>query len=52
MTVGPRVDTRWVIERGLVVGDVVVAEGLQRVRDGITVRTRPFAEAPVEGAAN
>lgn len=52
VTVGPRVDTRWVVERGLAPGDVVVAEGLQRVRDGMAVRTRPFAEAPAEGAAN
>jgi membrane fusion protein (multidrug efflux system) len=40
--VGPRVDTLWVIEEGLQPGDRVVAEGLQAVRDGVTVRTKPM----------
>jgi membrane fusion protein (multidrug efflux system) len=46
--VGPRVDTLWVIEDGLKPGEQVVAEGLQSVRDGMTVRTKP---APAPGAA-
>ena len=46
--VGPRVDTLWVIEEGLKPGEQVVAEGLQRVRDGMTVRTKPM---PPPGAA-
>jgi membrane fusion protein (multidrug efflux system) len=46
--VGPRVDTLWVIEEGLKPGDQVVAEGLQALRDGITVRTKPM---PPPGAA-
>jgi membrane fusion protein, multidrug efflux system len=41
--VGPRVDTLWVIEDGLKPGEQVVAEGLQSVRDGMTVRTKPVA---------
>ena len=40
--VGPRVDTLWVIEDGLEPGDKVVAEGLQAIRDGMTVRTKPM----------
>ncbi|HJZ71130.1 MAG TPA: efflux RND transporter periplasmic adaptor subunit [Vicinamibacterales bacterium] len=40
--VGPRVDTLWVIEEGLTPSDQVVAEGLQALRDGITVRTKPM----------
>ena len=44
VTVGPRVGSLWVIEQGLKPGDRVVAEGLQRIRDGITVRAAPFME--------
>ncbi len=35
--VGPRLDNLWVITDGLQPGEQVVAEGLQRVRDGMTV---------------
>jgi membrane fusion protein (multidrug efflux system) len=41
--VGPRVDSLWVIEDGLHSGEQVVAEGLQGVTDGMTVRTKPMA---------
>ncbi len=44
VTVGPRVGSLWVIERGLKPGDRVVAEGLQRIREGLTVRAVPFTE--------
>jgi membrane fusion protein (multidrug efflux system) len=43
VTVGPRVDTLWVIEEGLKPGEQVVAEGLQSLRDGMSVRTKPMA---------
>ena len=43
--VGPRVETLWVIEDGLKPGDQVVAEGLQALRDGITVRTKPLEQS-------
>ena len=46
--VGPRVDTLWVIEDGLKPGEKVVAEGLQSLRDGMTVRTKPM---PPPGSA-
>ena len=46
--VGARVDTLWVIEEGLKPGDKVVAEGLQSLRDGMTVRTKPV---PPPGSA-
>jgi membrane fusion protein (multidrug efflux system) len=39
--VGPRVDTLWVVEEGLKPGEQVVAEGLQSLTDGMTVRTKP-----------
>ena len=51
--VGPRVDRNWVIEQGLKPGERVVAEGLQFVRDGMTVHAKPFDEsASVDAAAN
>jgi membrane fusion protein, multidrug efflux system len=51
--VGPRVDTLWVIASGLKPGERVVAEGLQRIRDGMTVNAKPMpAEGAIEGAAN
>jgi len=40
--VGPRVDTLWVIEEGLKPGDQVVVEGLQALRDGMTVHPKPM----------
>jgi membrane fusion protein, multidrug efflux system len=51
--VGPRVNTNWVIEEGLKPGDRVVAEGLQFVRDGVTVHAKPFDEsASLDATAN
>jgi membrane fusion protein (multidrug efflux system) len=50
--VGPRVDSLWVIEEGLKPGETVVVEGLQRVREGMTVTTKPVAAtAASPGAA-
>jgi membrane fusion protein (multidrug efflux system) len=46
--VGPRVDTLWVIEDGLKPGEKVVAEGLQALREGMSVRTKPM---PPPGSA-
>jgi membrane fusion protein (multidrug efflux system) len=40
--VGPRVEGNWVIEEGLEPGEQVVVEGLQAVRDGISVRAKPW----------
>ena len=39
--VGPRVDSLWVIAEGLKPGERVVVEGLQRIRDGMTVTAKP-----------
>jgi membrane fusion protein (multidrug efflux system) len=49
--VGPRVDTLWVIEEGLKAGETVVVEGLQRVREGMTVTTKPVAAMPASPGA-
>jgi membrane fusion protein (multidrug efflux system) len=42
--VGERVGQLWVIDEGLKAGEKVVAEGTQKVREGIVVSPKPFAE--------
>jgi len=39
---GERVGTLWVIDDGLKPGEKVVAEGVQKVKPGISVKPRPF----------
>lgn len=43
VTVGDRTGDRWIIAEGLNPGERVVAEGVQKVRTGMTVRATPFA---------
>ena len=43
--VGPRVDDLWMIDEGIKPGERVVVEGLQRLRDGMTVKAVPVASA-------
>jgi membrane fusion protein, multidrug efflux system len=45
VTVGPRVGSEWVIQKGLNPGDRVVMEGLQKVSNGATVTPRPYQPA-------
>ena len=40
---GERVGSEWVIEEGLKSGERVVAEGLQKLKPGMTVTPKPFA---------
>jgi membrane fusion protein (multidrug efflux system) len=47
--VGPRVDALWVINEGVKAVDRVVAEGLQRIRDGMTVTPKPAPEPAATG---
>ena len=50
VTVGDKVGTMWIISEGLKPGDRVVAEGTQKIRDGIVVNPKPFQEAaPTQG---
>ena len=42
---GAKVGSNWIIDEGLKDGDVVVAEGIQRLRDGMTVVPKPVAAA-------
>jgi membrane fusion protein, multidrug efflux system len=52
--VGEQVGTEWIIEQGLKSGERVVAEGVQKVRGGLTVNPKPLtttAEAQPAPAA-
>jgi len=43
----------WVIDEGLKPNEQVVAEGLQKIKDGMTVRTKPYdAAKSIDEAAN
>jgi RND family efflux transporter MFP subunit len=42
VTVGDRVDNRWIIAKGLNPGDTIVVEGIQRMHNGIHVNPKPF----------
>jgi membrane fusion protein, multidrug efflux system len=50
--VGPRIGTDWVIDDGLKPGERVVAEGVQKVREGMQVNPKPFqpGSAAAEGS--
>ncbi len=39
----------WVIDDGLKPGEKVIAEGIQKVKDGMTVVTKPFVMPPETG---
>jgi membrane fusion protein (multidrug efflux system) len=41
---GPQFGDMWVVESGLKPGEKVVVDGLQRLRDGMTVAPTPFVD--------
>ena len=45
---GPQFGDMWVIESGLKVGEKVVVDGLQRIRDGMTVTPTPFKDTQAD----
>jgi len=45
VTVGPRVDSLWVITRGLQPNDLVVVEGTQKAHTGTKVAPKPYARS-------
>jgi len=47
VAIGERVGNRWIVASGLSSGERVVAEGVQKVRTGVTVNPKPF-EAPAK----
>src|SRR5579863_7251499 len=49
--VGDRTGNMWIIDEGLRPGERVVAEGVQKVGPGMTVKPLPFADAAAEQAA-
>lgn len=51
--VGPKVETMWIVNEGLKPGDRIVAEGVQKVREGTEVRATPFQpESPAAEKSN
>jgi len=48
---GQKVGSNWIIQDGLESGDAVVAEGIQRLRDGMTVVPKPVSPAVAAPAA-
>jgi membrane fusion protein (multidrug efflux system) len=46
VTVGPKTGSDWVIDKGLAPGERVVVEGVQKLRDGMPVTTKPYAAGP------
>jgi RND family efflux transporter MFP subunit len=42
VTIGPRVGADWVITAGVKAGEQVIVQGIQRVRQGATVRPKPY----------
>lgn len=49
VTMGERTGQMWIVESGLKPGERVVVEGVQKVRDGATVRVLPAAAVSAEG---
>ncbi len=55
--VGPRVGTLWILEEGVKAGEKVIVEGVNKVRDGMTVKAtvmpaEPEKPAPAPGYAD
>jgi membrane fusion protein (multidrug efflux system) len=44
--VGERAGSLWVINEGLKLGENVIVEGIQKVKAGMTVTSKPYQEAP------
>ena len=44
VTMGPRIGNGWQVQQGLKPGDVVVVDGVQRLKPGSAVSATPFAE--------
>ena len=44
---GDRSDSQWIVESGLEPGQTVVVEGLQKIREGVTVSTTNFVASPI-----
>jgi membrane fusion protein, multidrug efflux system len=51
LVVGEWFKDDWAIEKGLVAGDTVVVDGIQRIQPGMTVRPAPFQPKPAGAPA-
>ena len=45
VNLGPQIGDAWIVESGLQAGDNVIVDGLQRIRNGMTVAPVPFIDA-------
>ena len=52
VTIGERIGSNWIIEKGLKPGDRVVVEGTQRAKEGAVVTPKPFTEAAQSESPN
>jgi membrane fusion protein (multidrug efflux system) len=43
--VGPKIDNMWIVNEGLKAGERVVAEGVQKVREGMQVNPKPYQQS-------
>jgi membrane fusion protein, multidrug efflux system len=50
--VGAKVDAMWIVNDGLKPGDRIVAEGVQKVREGMEVNAKPFQPNPTADNSN
>ncbi|MCX7010360.1 MAG: efflux transporter periplasmic adaptor subunit, partial [Kiritimatiellaeota bacterium] len=48
---GERTGTRWIVDAGLQAGERIVVEGVQKIRDGTTVKALPFSTSPATNSA-
>jgi membrane fusion protein (multidrug efflux system) len=51
VTMGARVDSNWIVTKGLSAGEVLVVEGMQKLKPGIAVSTRDADAAPAPAVA-
>lgn len=51
VTMGARVDSNWIVTKGLSAGEVLVVEGMQKLKPGTAVSTRDADAAPAPAPA-
>lgn len=51
VTMGARIDQDWLVQAGLKPGDVVIVDGLQKLKPGVAVKAEPLAPTVVAAPA-
>jgi membrane fusion protein (multidrug efflux system) len=51
VTLGPRKGSDWIVDKGLEAGEKIVVEGLQKIRNGMTVAAKPAPVSDTDPAA-